>query len=485
MDNSSSIYKVRHCSKCQENATIVCRSCPRDICYQCEEGHVCDHETKDHMEEIHQQERKCGIGIINVALLKRLSLLKRIKSDFRECHMYYRNPQSEMFRTTQNLKNYIDNEVKDFNIEHRCLRQRIKISRQFLNVKIFEQIYEQSAKNPIRFLSTKKQVCSLQVSHRFAQHSLLFMTQESLNKCAVMNCLRTFQNIKSQRRKAVKILSVPLLNRSITGVRGIRCSHISHVTSDLLWVSDDKNNLTQINKTGEHLYHINDLYSGVLSSSHTVNNDSELIYINSNFKIQKLSKNLKTKTLVKIDMNDWTPISLYWSRATEDLLVGMKSFKSGKVVRYSQTGQLTQTIRHTNTGRELYSLPYFITENRNGDILVSCSLHALVATDRNGDLRFSYRGNNPKSRLWAHGLCTDVHLHIFVCDLMNNSVHVIDKDGHFLSFLFIRPLGILQPCSVSYDINTSCLWVGSYHNSSISVYTYLSMEDAFDGKSKE
>lgn len=481
MDNSSSIYKVRHCSKCLENATVVCRFCPRDICYQCEEDHVCDHKTKDHTEEIiHQQEKKSCIGILNVALLKRISLLTRIKSDFRECHMYYRNPQSELFRTTQKLKKNIDNEVKGFNMKHRCLRQRIEIKRQLFNEQIFEEIYEQSPNNPIRFLCIKRNACNLLVRHRSAQHSSLFMTQESLNKCTVINCLSAFQNIKSQRRKAVKILSDPLLKNSITGVKGIRCSHISHVTSDLLWVSDDKNNLTQINKRGENLYHINDLYSGVLSSSHTVNNDSELIYINSNFKIQKLSKNFKTKTSVKIDINDWTPICVYWSRATEDLLVGMKLFKSGKVVRYSQTGKLTQTIRHTNTGRELYSLPYFITENRNGDILVSCSLHALVATDRNGEFLFSYRGNNPKSRIWAHGLCTDVHLHIFVCDLMNNSVHVIDKDGQFLSFLFIRPLGILQPCSLSYDITTHCIWVGSYHNNSISVYTYLSMEDAFD-----
>lgn len=72
---------------------------------------------------------------------------------------------------------------------------------------------------------------------------------------------------------------------------------------------------------------------------------------------------------------------------------------------------------------------YFIIENRNGDILVFCLLYVLVVMDCNGEFCFFYRGNNLKLRIWVYGLCIDVYLYIFVCDLMNNLVYVIDKDG--------------------------------------------------------
>lgn len=78
----------------------------------------------------------------------------------------------------------------------------------------------------------------------------------------------------------------------------------------------------------------------------------------------------------------------------------------GKISRYNQTGKLIQTIEQDNAGLEFYLNRSVITENNNGDIVVSDS-NAVVVTDREGIHGFSYKGDqvrsvqNPyRSRLW-------------------------------------------------------------------------------------
>lgn len=69
-------------------------------------------------------------------------------------------------------------------------------------------------------------------------------------------------------------------------------------------------------------------------------------------------------------------MSLYCSPFNGDLLVGMgipdayPNKGIGKVLRYNSCGQLTQTIQYDNTGQPLYGIPYIVTENNNGDVVV-------------------------------------------------------------------------------------------------------------------
>ena len=55
------------------------------------------------------------------------------------------------------------------------------------------------------------------------------------------------------------------------------------------------------------------------------------------------------------------------------------------------SGYLTQTIQNTVTGHALFTIPLFITENTNQDVVVS-DTGRVVVTDRGGRLRFSYTG---------------------------------------------------------------------------------------------
>ncbi|XP_052692830.1 uncharacterized protein LOC128171121 [Crassostrea angulata] len=103
---------------------------------------------------------------------------------------------------------------------------------------------------------------------------------------------------------------------------------------------------------------------------------------------------------------------------------------------------------------------------------------AVVVTECGGRHRFSYTGHPSGSGLDPCGICTDALSHILVCDDKTKTVQMIDKDGQFLSHLLIRPSGIFRPWSLSYDINTHRLWVGSRDNNTGVIYSYITRHDA-------
>ncbi|XP_065930903.1 tripartite motif-containing protein 3-like [Magallana gigas] len=196
-----------------------------------------------------------------------------------------------------------------------------------------------------------------------------------------------------------------------------------------------------------------------------------------------------TTTFIERTDYTWRPRCVYWSPSTGDLLVGMynnvtKTGKAtGKVTRYNQSGQLTQTIQNDNTGLGLYRYPNYITENNNGDVVVSdfddmYGPGDVVVTERGGRHHFSYTGHPSGSVLKPRGICTDALSHILVCDYRTDTVQMLDSDGQFLSHLLIRPSGIFSPWSLSYDVNTHRLWVGSGANNTVVIYRYITRQDA-------
>lgn len=103
-------------------------------------------------------------------------------------------------------------------------------------------------------------------------------------------------------------------------------------------------------------------------------------------------------------------------------------------------------------------------------------------TNREGKYRFSYPANGSELRLKPNGICTDALSHILVCDKMTNTIHMLNKDGRFLSHLLILPSGIKNPYNLSYDVNTHHLWVGSlYEDNRICVYRYFTKQDTLKG----
>ncbi|XP_062578086.1 uncharacterized protein LOC134239971 [Saccostrea cucullata] len=274
------------------------------------------------------------------------------------------------------------------------------------------------------------------------------------------------------------------LQKSVTVSGTSQCLHIAHVSTDRVWISGNKGNLILTNKTGVTLDRVTGLpeYGGGV---HTVNSDSDVIYIDSHGNIIKLSTDHKVKTTVIPYTYPWTPWSVYSSPSTGDLLVGMYNTGTvtGQVHRYTNTGEHMQTIQHDNTGQGMYSDPQYITENRNEDVIVSdFGRHAVVVTDSRGRHRFTYTGPTPGSRLNPHGICTDALSHILVCDYYTYTVQIIDQDGLFLTQIETEQHGIYKPWSLSYDWDTQLHWVGSAIYNKVNIYRLINEGDDLTGE---
>ncbi|XP_052696114.1 uncharacterized protein LOC128174650 [Crassostrea angulata] len=307
----------------------------------------------------------------------------------------------------------------------------------------------------------------------------------------VMDSIGQIPAIKTQGNECLLKLVYPfeLLEKKILPDDLYRCTHISLLTSSRAWVGDGSDNLYLMSITGKILYRIINLLYGS-SGSHTVNGECELIYIDTDYNINTLTKDMRTCSVFikKIKDSIWEPRCVFCSPSTGDLLVGMYSndLDIGKVTRYNQSGQLTQTIQHDSTGLELYCKPSFITENSNGDVVVSdheSSFHnsesgAVVVTERCGKYRFSYTGHPPGSGIQPRGICTDALSNILVCDDRTQELHILNSDGQFLS-RHQPPSSHLQLHSVCYDADTYCLWV--CFDRKIFVYKYISLQDSQTG----
>lgn len=128
------------------------------------------------------------------------------------------------------------------------------------------------------------------------------------------------------------------------------------------------------------------------------------------------------------------------AKTNGDLLVAWHNCRrrlwQTKVNRYNKTGQLTQTIRFEYTEQGPNGIPSHITENNNGDIILSGPCEVVV-TERGGRHRFTYKGLLG-SGLEPHGICTDSLSHILVCDGRSRTIHLLDQDGQLLSHLLIN-----------------------------------------------
>ena len=226
---------------------------------------------------------------------------------------------------------------------------------------------------------------------------------------------------------------------------------------------------------------------GSCNGFHTVNSDDELIYITKNCRIHKLSKDLQTTTeFIKRTSWHWDPQCVYYSPSTGFTLVGHwmwnlgKNKDIGKVTWHNNNGQLERTIPYDNIDQTLLSYPCYITENQNGDVVVSDLLRGGVVMKRDGRYRFTYTGPSSESKLVPCGICTDALSNILVCDGRTKTVQLINKDGQFLSNLLTTESPGLEkkfiPWSIGYALETHLLWVGSvsrFPNNSLLRYRHI------------
>lgn len=287
----------------QRKLEKYCERCKVPVCFYCKE-----HRTHRHLNIIttyetkRQQHAETIYTIKSWDLFSRLVLQTQMKADIKTCLTKFSLYQSEMLRKASRLKNCIDNVLRGVDLRHRCLKQMRKMNIHLAIILRYEHGHELSAIRPIQFLINKSRLPQIQDTPHLTLHTNQLSTTLSLNKEAVIESLSGIQIIERGNRRVgkdclLKLMSSPELYQSFRVLGVDRCYHISCETSQLVWVSKDKKNLFLTSTDGDTLHNLNDFKSG-LYGFHTVNDESELIYIEKNYNINKLSYDLKTTTTI-------------------------------------------------------------------------------------------------------------------------------------------------------------------------------------------
>ncbi|XP_062573649.1 uncharacterized protein LOC134235522 isoform X2 [Saccostrea cucullata] len=482
------ISKQEFCERHPDNMyDTFCQTCKLPICVQCRDPEHKKHELID-LGNAYQTNRQQHKEIFHNIRWKTQCnyscfLLEEIKSDLKTRQSEIPNLYLKMKTKAQTLKDFIDSGIFAIKVRYSKLQQRNrKVIRYLTIMDKNEKILEQSANKPVQFLSLRKKTCVREMygTSRATQQFLLFAAEE-INRKDIIALLTDIKIIATDKRQLkneclLKQVISPVLHRSveITGLSGV--IHISTGALDLVCISDWENNLLLTNKEGDtDIYKLPHINISKLWGLHTFNRARDLIFIDSFNNINKLTKYDNSVTQVIKKREPWTLRCVYCSPCNGDLLVGMCRYdtNTAKVIRYNETGKLIQTIQYYNMGQVLYKSPEYITENRNGDVVVSDWNCAVVVTDRDGRHRFSYTGLASGSQLLPRGICTDTLSNILVCDRRLNAIHVIDWNRYFLAFIRTKQDGIESPHGLGYQANSHLLWVGSYNSNRVCVYRYL------------
>lgn len=238
-----------------------------------------------------------------------------------------------------------------------------------------------------------------------------------------------------------------------------------------LWVSDMKK-VQEIDKNGRILKEL-DIYF-TLFGSHTVTQSGDLLFLKDN-DVLMLTSNGEVRNL---SIHASVHFCIHSSRMNGDILIG----DINTVTRYNNLGIKRNEINLNDEGQSLYVETIFITENTNGDIIVSDNgKKAVVATDKSGRFFFNYKGHHSQTTFHPGGICTDDFGHILVCNVSGDpSVHLLHQKGQFLAYLLTKHQhGSDCPQAVCVDSQHN-LYVGYSNSNRINVYSYPTKEKLGD-----
>lgn len=428
---------------------------------------ICNIQTA--CEAKREENFKIICSIRRKTLYNRLINLKKLRvdvhSDVNICRIKIDKIQKKMENKRDRFKTIMDGILLDVKLKKRNHHFLIG---EIIMIQRYIQAFEQSACRPVKFLRfVKPRSIINDLNKHFCDIQIIMKNKRYTGKESLLK-----QMLPPEFQKSFKIKNIK------------RCFHISLMTPAKVWVCDlGMDIILTDTTTGDNLYCVKKAFSDI-KGLFTVNSEHELIYIDFDNNIRKLSTNMKKNIIIIKSTDSWKLECVFSSPITGNVLVGMVEKEKeniGKVIIHSQSGSIKHAIQYDIAGRLLYKRPTFIIENINGDIVVSDrNLQALVVTDKEGRYRFSY---NPPNFLPC-GICTDPFSNILVCDGSTKQVQIISKDGSFLSNLRTLDDRTFMPVSLSYDVNTHLLFLGSGEDNTLSVYRYMKHIHDLPGKSE-
>ncbi|XP_061183340.1 tripartite motif-containing protein 2-like, partial [Saccostrea echinata] len=218
--------------------------------------------------------------------------------------------------------------------------------------------------------------------------------------------------------------------------------------------------------------------SGEYPSDIAANGEKDLYVCD--WKDKTVSKyNMDDKTLdIVIRLQEWIPRAIC-GKDSGDLLVCMTNshLNQCKVIQYD-VRSIKKEIQYDEQGEDLFSFQggyIFMTENGNGDICVSLTAHrSLVVVNRAGEFRFSYRGTHDTRKdgeFSPQGVATDQLCQILIADSEIHCIHIVDIDGHFVTY--IDNISLMDPRDIAVNSLNGNLYVCEFSTGKIKIIKYL------------
>ncbi|XP_061171083.1 uncharacterized protein LOC133180628 [Saccostrea echinata] len=302
---------------------------------------------------------------------------------------------------------------------------------------------------------------------------LPIFTLGALNKKEIA---KQFGEIELDSSETFKLSSVIKVNQLT--FPGHTFYHLSLLPPKKFWANDRFGNLILYDMEGHILS--KKILTSIWNSQgiNTVTAEGELLYTdNSKKTVNRVTSDMSINNL--IETGNWKPGAIFSSPINGHILVGMERISENKISRYTREGRKLQDIQWDDKGQTLYQSIFCITENINGDIGTSDKRAKKVkVVTKSGKYRFSYSGHHSQLQFCPYGVCTNVHGHILVCNGYNShnenssSVHLLDINGRFLSFLLTSKHCPPYTCALCVDDQHNLL-VGRSGSSTVSVYKYL------------
>lgn len=247
---------------------------------------------------------------------------------------------------------------------------------------------------------------------------------------------------------------------------------ICHNEDDRVWIYGTDEILREVDITGT----VQNCITAISKNSQkdiAKNKMGEIVYSHLSDECVNIVREGKISKL--LDLSGWIPFGVTFN-ADDNLMVCMRreDYQESKVGIFSQ-GKLKKEIQFDETGKPLFSASrnnMYIKENANKDICVSdWNACAVIVLKSSGELRFRYTGNLSRSfkQFYPHGIVTDNYCRILVVDRKNDCLHVIDRNGKFLTYI---TCSLQDPYVLSMDPDEN-VWVGEYDTGCVKVIRYL------------
>ncbi|XP_061189863.1 uncharacterized protein LOC133197710 [Saccostrea echinata] len=440
---------------------MACELCKLPVCSRCMKEDHRSHTFKNINDALKESEKRCNIKIQNIkkAIIPNwrdtLSTLCEEKVESKEEISKIRSQLQDDAKKLKDLVDVIvEKNLQRFDYEEKRMNNDLERQANLISGYITknEQLidnYEDKMRGPYEKLMLRKEIFESDVME-FEETKLKrpIYLRENINEDNVSKLLGKLyipaETLLQEDKNHVE--SKPISTAFKLPFSDAR--HISYVPNNKLWIGNKDGQILLTDDTGEVLGKINTTQKNNQHGCHTVTMEGDLLYVDQlNNSIKKYTS-LRMKTTF-IVTGDWKPVCIFSSPRNGDILVGLYQSMLARVVRYAKEGNEPWPIQFNAKGDPLYQSPLYITENLNSDICTSDGYpnNAVVVVDKDGIHRFTYRGQQEESNFYPRGICTDVHGRILVINEYN-SIHMIDQDGNFVTFLLTK----CEKTGLHYDV---------------------------------